>query len=44
MTIADMSIVTAEVKVDESDIVNIKLDQPAEIPSTPFRTRPSPGT
>jgi len=31
MTIADMSIVTAEVKVDESDIVNIKLDQPAEI-------------
>jgi HlyD family secretion protein len=31
MTIADMSIVTAEVKVDESDIVNIKLDQRAEI-------------
>jgi HlyD family secretion protein len=31
MTIADMSIVTAEVKVDESDIVNIKLGQPAEI-------------
>ena len=31
MTIADMSIITAEVKVDESDIVNIKLDQPAEI-------------
>ena len=31
MTIADMSIVTAEVKVDESDIVNIKLDQTAEI-------------
>lgn len=31
MTIADMSIVTAEVNVDESDIVNIKLDQPAEI-------------
>jgi HlyD family secretion protein len=31
MTIADMSIVTSEVKVDESDIVNIKLDQPAEI-------------
>jgi len=31
MTIADMSIVTAEVKVDESDIVNIKLDQPTEI-------------
>ena len=31
MTIADMSIVTAEVKVDESDIVNINLGQPAEI-------------
>lgn len=31
MTIADMSIVTAEVKVDETDIVNIMLDQPAEI-------------
>jgi HlyD family secretion protein len=31
MTIADMSIVTSEVKVDETDIVNIKLDQPADI-------------
>jgi len=31
MTIADMSIVTAEVKVDETDIVNVKLGQPAEI-------------
>lgn len=31
MTIADMSIVTAEVKVDETDIVNIKLNQSAEI-------------
>ncbi|HVW83973.1 MAG TPA: efflux RND transporter periplasmic adaptor subunit [Bryobacteraceae bacterium] len=31
MTIADMSIVTAEVKVDETDIVNVKVDQPAEI-------------
>jgi HlyD family secretion protein len=31
MTIADMSIVTAEVKVDETDIVSVKLDQPAEI-------------
>jgi HlyD family secretion protein len=27
MTIADMSLITAEVKVDETDIVNIKLDQ-----------------
>ena len=31
MTIADMSIVTAEVKVDETDIVNIQLNQPAQI-------------
>jgi HlyD family secretion protein len=31
MTIADMSIITAEVKVDETDIVNVKLDQPAEV-------------
>ncbi len=40
MTIADMSIVTAEVKVDETDIVNMKLDQTAEITmvSLPNRT------
>jgi HlyD family secretion protein len=31
MTIADMSLITAEVKVDETDIVNIKMNQPAEI-------------
>jgi HlyD family secretion protein len=31
MTIADMSVVTAEVKVDETDIVNIRLGQPADI-------------
>src|SRR5205807_3785461 len=31
MTIADMSVITAEVKVDETDIVNIKLGQPAEV-------------
>jgi HlyD family secretion protein len=31
MTIADMSVVTAEVKVDETDIVNVQLDQPAEV-------------
>jgi HlyD family secretion protein len=31
MTIADMSVVTAEVKVDETDIVNIQIGQPAEI-------------
>lgn len=31
MTIADMSIITAEVKVDEADIVNVRLGQEAEI-------------
>ncbi len=31
MTIADMSIITSEVKVDETDIVNVKLDQLAEV-------------
>ncbi len=31
MTLDDMSIVTVEVKVDETDIVNVKLNQPAEI-------------
>jgi HlyD family secretion protein len=31
MTIADMSLITAEVKVDETDIVNVKLEQIAEI-------------
>ncbi|HWX91367.1 MAG TPA: efflux RND transporter periplasmic adaptor subunit [Terriglobales bacterium] len=31
MTLADMSIITAEVKVDETDIVNVKLGQPADV-------------
>lgn len=31
MTIANMSVITAEVKVDETDIVNVKLGQPAEV-------------
>jgi HlyD family secretion protein len=31
MTIADMSVVTAEVKVDETDIVNVQVGQPADI-------------
>ena len=31
MTIADMSVITAEVKVDETDIVNIRLNQVADI-------------
>lgn len=31
MTIADMSLITAEVKVDETDIVTLKLGQAAEV-------------
>jgi HlyD family secretion protein len=31
MTIADMSLITAEVKVDETDIVSVKMDQPADV-------------
>ena len=31
MTLADMSVVTAEVKVDETDIVNVQLGQPADV-------------
>ena len=31
MTIADMSVITAEVKVDETDIVNVHIGQEAEI-------------
>jgi HlyD family secretion protein len=31
MTIADMSIITAEVHVDETDIVSVRLDEPAEV-------------
>ncbi|MFZ1917836.1 MAG: efflux RND transporter periplasmic adaptor subunit [Terriglobales bacterium] len=31
MTIADMSVITAEVKVDETDIVNVQIGQAAEV-------------
>jgi len=31
MTISDMSVITAEVKVDETDIVNVKMGQSAEV-------------
>jgi HlyD family secretion protein len=31
MTLADLSVITAELKVDETDIVNVKLDQEAEV-------------
>ncbi|MGB0035876.1 MAG: efflux RND transporter periplasmic adaptor subunit [Candidatus Acidiferrales bacterium] len=31
MTISDMSIATAEVKVDETDITNVRIDEPADV-------------
>ncbi len=31
MTLSDLSVITAEVRVDETDIVNVKLGQPAEV-------------
>jgi HlyD family secretion protein len=31
MTLADMSVVTAEVKVDETDIVNVRIGQPVDV-------------
>src|SRR6266436_9381156 len=31
MTLADMSVITSEVKVDETDIVNVKLGQSADV-------------
>jgi HlyD family secretion protein len=31
LTLADMSVITAEVKVDETDIVNIRIGQPADV-------------
>ncbi len=42
--VSDLSVITAEVKVDETDIVNVKLSQPAEvtidaIPNKTFKGR-----
>lgn len=31
MSLADMSVITAEVQVDETDIVNVRLGQPADV-------------
>ncbi len=44
MTVADMSVVTAEVKVDETDIVNVKLGQPAEVTIDAFPDKKFQGT
>jgi len=44
MTVADISVVTAEVKVDETDIVNVKLDQSTEVTIDAFPNRSFKGT
>jgi HlyD family secretion protein len=31
MTLADMSVITAEVKIDETDIVNVAMNQPVDV-------------
>src|ERR1700760_1899237 len=31
MTLADMSVITAEVKVDETDIVNVRMNKPVDV-------------
>lgn len=43
MTIADMSVITAEVKVDETDIVNVKIGQPAEVKIDAIPDKTFPG-
>jgi HlyD family secretion protein len=43
MTIADMSVITAEVKVDETDIVNLRLGQEAQIKVDALGDRLLPG-
>lgn len=44
MTIADMSIITAEVHVDETDIVSVKMDQPADVTIDAIPNRTFKGT
>jgi HlyD family secretion protein len=43
MTIADMSLITAEVKVDETDIVNLKLGQGASVTIDAIPDKTFPG-
>jgi HlyD family secretion protein len=43
MTIADMSLITAEVKVDETDIVTLRLGQPTEVSIDAVPDRKFPG-
>lgn len=43
MTLADMSVITAEVRVDETDIVNVKLGQAAEVTIDAIPNKKFPG-
>lgn len=43
MTIADMSLITAEVKVDETDIVNVKIGQQAAVSIDAIPNQTFPG-
>jgi len=43
MTIADMSLITAEVKIDETDIVNVKLGQLTQITIDAIPDKTFPG-
>ena len=44
MTIAELSVITAEVKVDETDIVNVRLAQTAEVTIDAFPNQTFQGT
>ncbi|MDP9267548.1 MAG: efflux RND transporter periplasmic adaptor subunit [Acidobacteriota bacterium] len=43
MTLADMSVITAEVRVDETDIVNVRVGQPAEVTIDAIPNKKFPG-
>jgi HlyD family secretion protein len=44
MTVSDMGVITAEVQVDETDIVNVKLGQAAEVTIDAIPGQTFPGT
>ena len=43
MTIADMSLITAEVDVDETDMVSVQLGQPVEVTIEAIPNQTFPG-
>jgi HlyD family secretion protein len=44
MTLADLSVITAEVKVDETDILNVAMGQPGDVTVDALPGRVFPGT